>query len=74
MVGTVEVLDHVIGEGDEANRAWAWGLMIRLLGVVYVIAIGSLLPQIEGIAGSNGLSPVQQVLARTKQVRRRTPH
>lgn len=40
-----------------------WGVFVRLLGVVYLIAFGSLWGQVVAIAGAQGHSPVWRVLA-----------
>ena len=37
-------------------------LFLRLLGLIYITAFGSLWPQIEGLAGSNGIVPAAQVM------------
>jgi hypothetical protein len=44
-----------------------WGLFLRLLGVVYLIAFGSLRGQILAIAGSRGISPVSGTLAAARR-------
>jgi uncharacterized membrane protein YphA (DoxX/SURF4 family) len=38
-------------------------LFLRLLGLIYITAFGSLWPQIEGLAGSNGIVPAAQVMS-----------
>jgi len=42
-------------------------LFLRLLGVIYLIAFASLLPQIEGLVGSNGILPVTDLLLRAAE-------
>lgn len=42
-------------------------LFLRLLGVIYLIAFASLLPQIEGLVGSNGILPVADLLLRVAE-------
>jgi hypothetical protein len=37
-------------------------LFLRLLGLVYLTAFGSLWPQLSGLIGSNGIAPVAQML------------
>ncbi|MBV9300996.1 MAG: lipase maturation factor family protein [Acidobacteriaceae bacterium] len=37
-------------------------LFLRLLGLIFLVAFASLLPQIVGLAGSHGIVPVKQVL------------
>lgn len=39
-----------------------WGVVPRMLGVLYFFAFASLLTQILGLSGSQGISPVQQQL------------
>jgi hypothetical protein len=41
-----------------------WGLVPRLLGVIYLIALGALIPQARAIVGERGIGPVRQRLAR----------
>ncbi len=40
-----------------------WGVVPRILGVLYLVAFASLATQILGLSGSRGISPVQQQLA-----------
>src|ERR1700712_30186 len=40
-----------------------WGLVPRLLGLLYVIAFGGLIPQLEAGIGSGGLMPVARRFA-----------
>lgn len=42
--------------------AWPLGLFVRALGLIYVVAFASLLPQIVGLAGSRGITPVTSLL------------
>lgn len=39
-----------------------WGIFTRLLGLVYLVAFGSLSGQVLGLAGARGITPVGQVL------------
>jgi lipase maturation factor 1 len=41
---------------------WARGWFLRTLGVIYLIAFVSLWVQVDGLIGSNGISPVNQFL------------
>src|SRR4030095_6798 len=41
---------------------WAQRWFLRALGVIYLIAFISLWVQVDGVAGSNGISPVNQFL------------
>ena len=40
-----------------------WGLLPRFIGLLYVIAFGSLIPQLESLLGSRGVFPIAQRLA-----------
>lgn len=40
-------------------------LFLKLLGLVYLIAFGSLVPQLTGLVGTNGLLPIEQYLERS---------
>jgi hypothetical protein len=40
-----------------------WGLIPRFVGVLYVIAFGSLVPQLDGMLGSRGLLPARERFA-----------
>ena len=54
-------------EGAEAllmDRDAVWGLYTRLLGCVYIIAIGALWHQVLPWAGSKGMTPIAAVLDR----------
>ena len=42
---------------------WARRWFLRVLGVIYLIAFVSLWVQVDGLVGSNGLSPVNQFLS-----------
>ena len=44
-----------------------WGLIPRFIGLLYVIAFGSLIPQLESIVGSRGIFPLSQRLAATRR-------
>lgn len=44
-----------------------WGLIPRFIGLLYVIAFGSLIPQLESIIGSRGIFPIAQRLAATRR-------
>jgi len=46
---------------------WARRWFLRMLGLVYVIAFVSLWVQIDGLVGSNGMSPVHQFLPVVRQ-------
>jgi lipase maturation factor 1 len=41
-------------------------LFLRLLGLIYVAAFGSFLPQIVGLIGSRGIEPAAQMMTATK--------
>jgi hypothetical protein len=47
-----------------------WGLIPRFVGVLYVLAFGSLIPQVEALLGSRGLLPAA---ARLRCIRRDFP-
>lgn len=40
-----------------------WGLVPRIVGVLYAIAFASLAPQVLGLVGSRGISPAREQLA-----------
>jgi predicted DCC family thiol-disulfide oxidoreductase YuxK len=44
----------------------AW-LLLRAMGLAYLVAFASLLPQIDGLAGPNGILPVPEFLAAVRQ-------
>src|SRR5262245_32014415 len=46
---------------------WARRWFLRMLGLVYVIAFVSLWVQVDGLVGSNGMSPVYQFLPVVRQ-------
>ena len=46
---------------------WARRWFLRMLGLIYLIAFVSLWVQIDGLVGSNGMSPVQQFLPAARQ-------
>ena len=51
--------------GDDVRRPTYFGArrwFLRALGVIYLIAFVSLLVQVDGLIGSNGISPVSQFL------------
>ena len=51
---------------------WARRWFLRALGVIYLIAFVSLWVQVDGLVGSNGMSPVNQFLSAVRgQVGRR---
>lgn len=47
-----------------------WGVLPRLIGVLFIIAFGSLVPQLTAMIGSRGLGPITR---RLEQVRRDYP-
>jgi predicted DCC family thiol-disulfide oxidoreductase YuxK len=52
--------------GKEVRRPsyfWARRWFLRVLGVIYLIAFVSLWVQVDGLVGSNGMSPVNQFLS-----------
>ena len=46
---------------------WARRWFLRMLGLVYLVAFVSLWVQIDGLVGSNGISPVSQFLPAARQ-------
>ena len=52
---------------DKDVRSIVWGVYIRFLGFVYMIALSSLWNQIIPIAGSRGYEPVQMKLRKIKE-------
>jgi lipase maturation factor 1 len=51
--------------GKDVRRptyVWAQRWFLRVLGLVYLIAFASLWVQVDGLVGSNGMSPVNQFL------------
>src|SRR4029077_2164101 len=46
---------------------WARRWFLRMLGLVYLIAFVSLCVQVDGLVGSNGMSPVSQFLPAVRQ-------
>jgi len=44
-----------------------WALIPRFIGLLYVIAFGSLIPQLESLVGSRGIFPVAQRLAAARR-------
>src|SRR6267143_32272 len=46
---------------------WARRWFLRMLGLIYLIAFVSLWVQIDGLVGSNGMSPVSQFLPAVRQ-------
>jgi len=46
---------------------WARRWFLRALGLIYLIAFVSLWVQVDGLVGSNGMSPVSQFLAAVRQ-------
>lgn len=44
-----------------------WGLLPRLVGVLYIVAFGALAPQLVGIIGSRGAGPLAARLARARR-------
>jgi lipase maturation factor 1 len=46
---------------------WARRWFLRMLGLVYLIAFVSLWVQVDGLVGSNGMSPVSQFLPAVRQ-------
>src|SRR5665213_2298784 len=41
---------------------WTEAIFLRLLGLIYLTAFGSLWPQIVGLVGSHGIAPAIQVM------------
>jgi hypothetical protein len=52
------------------SPALIWGLIPRFIGLLYVIAFGSLIPQLEAVVGTKGIIPVA---ARLRAIRRDFP-
>ena len=52
--------------GHEKPCRWALSAFLRGLGVVYLIAFLSLLPQISGLIGADGIMPAASSLARVR--------
>jgi hypothetical protein len=50
-----------------APPAVVWGVFTRLLGIVYLIGFASLWGQILPLAGSRGITPVEQLLGRMRR-------
>src|SRR5689334_19683081 len=44
-----------------------WGLVPRIVGVLYAIAFASLAPQVLGLIGSRGIAPVRAQLAAARE-------
>jgi predicted DCC family thiol-disulfide oxidoreductase YuxK len=56
--------------GKDVRRptyVWAQRWFLRALGMIYAIAFVSLWVQVDGLVGSNGLSPVNQFLAAVRR-------
>jgi hypothetical protein len=51
------------GKSPPATYAFATGLFLRLLGVVYLIAFWSLAVQIRGLIGEEGILPAREYMA-----------
>ncbi|MDB4986726.1 MAG: hypothetical protein JWN04_1904 [Myxococcaceae bacterium] len=47
--------------------ALVWGLVPRIVGLLYVVGFASLSPQILGLIGSRGISPVRAQLTETRR-------
>jgi hypothetical protein len=52
------------------SPALIWGLIPRFIGLLYVIAFGSLIPQLEAVVGTKGIIPVAE---RLRAIRRDFP-
>ncbi|GAB3713149.1 hypothetical protein GCM10027592_52150 [Spirosoma flavus] len=52
--------------GESVRATLVWGLFLRGLGVVYFIAIAQLYHQVLPCAGSRGITPIRQKLARIR--------
>lgn len=46
------------------SSEWVWSLVFRGMALVFLITFGSLRGQVPGLAGSRGITPVADVLAR----------
>jgi lipase maturation factor 1 len=55
----------IIGQGDSSYVIARW-MFLRALGVVYLIAFLSLLVQVKGLLGTNGILPAQDFLDAVK--------
>jgi Lipase maturation factor len=51
---------------DDLSPLLVWGLFPRLLGLVYLVAIGSLFHQVVPLAGANGLAPIAAQLEKIR--------
>ncbi len=56
------MLDAMTPDKDNAYRLVS-ALFLRLLGIIYLIAFVSITPQVEGLAGSQGILPFAEKLA-----------
>src|SRR5690242_6665017 len=50
-----------------ASPELVWGLVPRIVGVLYVIAFASLATQVLGLVGSRGISPAHAQLAAMRE-------
>jgi lipase maturation factor 1 len=49
------------------SPALVWGVIPRFVGVLYIIAFGSLVPQLNALLGSRGLGPIAPFFARVRR-------
>jgi len=54
-------------DGRPPTYFWARCWFLRMLGLIYLIAFVSLWIQVDGLVGSNGMSPVSQFLMAVRQ-------
>ncbi|MCY1080387.1 lipase maturation factor family protein [Archangium lansingense] len=66
MIGTRVAL--VVSSEVRHSVARARGLYLRALGLVFVLAFASLLPQVSALLGPEGLSPAAELLGYVRQV------
>jgi lipase maturation factor 1 len=52
---------------DGLSPQLVWGLFPRLVGVIYILGFGALIPQIRVLAGSTGYIPIRAWLARVRR-------
>lgn len=55
----------VLDEPD--NRLLIWGLFLRSIGLTYIVAFGSFIPQVMGLMGSRSFAPVTMYLDRVRK-------